>query len=376
MKVPLLDLKTQYQNMKDEVNSSVLSVLESQYFIMGPTVLECESSLAQYLQCEHVLGVSSGTDAILIALMAEDIGPGDEVITTPYTFFSTGGCIARLGATPVFVDIDPSTYNIDVNLIEEKISDKTKAIIPVHLYGQLADINPILEIAWKNNLIVIEDAAQALGTKNENGMGGTFADYGCISFFPSKNLGGAGDGGLVTTSNPERFQKLKKLRVHGSSPKYYHSLIGGNFRLDAIQAAVIKTKLPYLDAWIESRRKNADDYRNLFHATNLVSQSLISLPQEVVGYHTYNQFVIRVNESHRDSLRNHLKEAEIGTEIYYPVPLHLQECFQYLNYQEGSMPHSESAAKSTLAIPIYPELTMDQKKYVVDSISEFFQSIN
>ena len=374
MKVPLLDLKAQYQSIKRAVDDNIAEVMESQYFIMGPKVSSCEDALNDYTGSAYSVGVSSGTDALLLSLMAEGIGPGDEVITSPYTFFSTGGSVARLGAKPVFVDIDKDSFNICPRNIEEKITERTKAIIPVHLYGQLADIEPILHLAKKYGLLVIEDAAQALGARNGDRHAGTFGDYGCFSFFPSKNLGGAGDGGLITTQSEEKYQKLKKLRVHGSSPKYYHSMIGGNFRLDAIQAAVIGAKLPHLENWIDKRRANAKTYKSLFEAKNLVNNGSVRLPMEIHGRHSFNQFVIITGESHRDALREYLKSADVGTEIYYPVPLHLQECFRDLGYEENSMPVSEINAKSSLAIPIYPELTLEQQEYVVDTIDEYFQS--
>ena len=374
MKVPLLDLKAQYQSIKRAVDDNIAEVMESQYFIMGPKVSSCEDALNDYTGSAYSVGVSSGTDALLLSLMAEGIGPGDEVITSAYTFFSTGGSVARLGAKPVFVDIDKDSFNICPRNIEEKITERTKAIIPVHLYGQLADIEPILHLAKKYGLLVIEDAAQALGARNEDRHAGTFGDYGCFSFFPSKNLGGAGDGGLITTQSEEKYQKLKKLRVHGSAPKNYHSMIGGNFRLDAIQAAVIGAKLPHLENWIDKRRANAKTYKSLFEAKNLVNNGSVRLPMEIHGRHSYNQFVIITGESHRDALREYLKSADVGTEIYYPVPLHLQECFSDLGYEENSMPVSEINAKSSLAIPIYPELTLEQQEYVVDTIDEYFQS--
>lgn len=374
MKVPLLDLKTQYKSIKKTVDANIAEVMESQYFIMGPKVTSCEQALSEYTGSAFSVGVSSGTDALLLSLMAEGIGPGDEVITSPYTFFSTGGSVSRLGAKPVFVDVDPASFNIAPEKIEEKITSKTKVIMPVHLYGQLADMEPIQAIAKKHNLLIIEDAAQALGARNEKQHAGTFGDYGCFSFFPSKNLGGAGDGGLITTQSEEKYQKLRKLRVHGSSPKYYHSMIGGNFRLDAIQAAVIEAKLPHLEEWIEKRRENAENYRRLFRTKGLLESNNVLLPEEIHGRHSYNQFVILTEEKHRDALREHLKNADIGTEIYYPVPLHLQECYNDLGYKENSLPVSEKSAKSSLAIPIYPELTSEQQEYVVNVIDNYFQS--
>ena len=368
--VPLLDLKAQYATVKDEVMEAVGAVFESQWFILGPTVKQCEANVAQYSNCDHAVGVSSGSDALLIALMAEGIGPGDEVITTPYTFFATAGSIARLGATPVFVDICPKTYNIDPGGIESRITDKTKAIIPVHLYGQCAAMDPILEIARQHAVTVIEDGAQAIGAEYKGRRAGSMGDYGCFSFFPSKNLGAAGDGGMVVTRDDGRGERLQILRVHGSKPKYYHSTVGGNFRLDALQAAVVNAKFPHLDDWSAGRQANAEKYCRLFEEAGLTKDGLVQLPYVVPdGRHIYNQFVIRV--PNRDELRAHLKDHNVATEIYYPVPLHVQECFAYLGGREGDHPESERAAKETLALPIYPELTDRQLAHVVDTIRQF-----
>ena len=368
--VPLLDLKAQFATVKDEVMEAVGAVFESQWFILGPIVKQCEANVARYSNCDHAIGVSSGTDALLIAMMAEGIGPGDEVITTPYTFFATAGSIARLGATPVFVDICPKTYNIDPGAVESRITDKTKAIIPVHLYGQCAAMDPILEIARQHTLTVIEDAAQAIGAEYKGQRAGSMGDYGCFSFFPSKNLGAAGDGGMVVTRDDDRGERLQVLRVHGSKPKYYHSTVGGNFRLDAIQAAVVNAKFPHLDDWSAGRQANAEKYCRLFEEAGLTKDGLVQLPYVVSdGRHIYNQFVIRV--PNRDALRSHLKDHNVATEIYYPVPLHLQECFAHLGGREGDHPESERAAKETLALPIYPELTDRQLAHVVEQIREF-----
>lgn len=370
MKVPLLDLKAQYAQVRQAVLAAVESVLESQQFILGPVVEECERQIAEYCGCRFGIGVSSGTDALLIALMAEGIGPGDEVITTPHTFFATAGSIARAGARPVFVDICPETYNLDPTQIESRITRSTKAILPVHLFGQCAAMDAVLELARAHGLVVIEDAAQAIGAEYKGRRAGSMGHYGCFSFFPSKNLGGGGDGGMVVVQDAERAEKLKVLRVHGSKPKYYHKLIGGNFRFDALQAAIVRAKLPYLDQWTAARQANARRYRELFEQAGLVEKGLVGLPYEAPQRrHIYNQFVIRVPR--RDELRRFLAEQGIGTEIYYPVPLHLQECFRYLGYQEGDCPHSEAAARNTLALPIYPELTDQQLQYVVDSIGRF-----
>jgi dTDP-4-amino-4,6-dideoxygalactose transaminase len=389
MTVPLLDLKAQYAAIRDEIEKAVLAVLESQHFILGPKVEECEKLLAPYCGCPHAVGVSSGSDALLICLMAEGIGPGDEVITTPYTFFATAGAIARVGAKPVFVDIDPATYNIDPARVPAAVTSKTKAIIPVHLYGQCADMDPILEVARQHKLVVIEDAAQAIGAEYKGRRAGSMGDYGCFSFFPSKNLGCAGDGGLVTTADPARAEKLRVLRAHGSKPKYYHALVGGNFRFDALQAAIVSVKFRHLDAWTAGRQANAARYRRLFEEAGLLpspacrerhdgrgtqrvpgSEGLVGLPYAVPGgRHIYNQFVIRV--ARRNELQAHLKNCGIGTEVYYPVPLHLQQCFAGLGHREGDFPESEAAAKQSLALPIYPELSDDQAQHVVKSIARF-----
>ena len=369
--VPLLDLKAQYASIKEEVSEAVLAVLDSQWFILGPTVKECETRIAEYCRSPRAVGVTSGSDALLISLMAEGIGHGDEVITTPYTFFATAGCIARTGATPIFVDIKPDTFNIDPEKIESRITERTKAIMPVHLYGQCADMDPILEIAERHGLPVIEDAAQAIGAEYKGHRAGSMGRYGCFSFFPSKNLGGGGDGGIVVVQDEELADKISVLRMHGSKPKYYHSLIGGNFRLDAIQAAIINVKLAHLDAWTGARQSNADRYRNLLNAAGLVSDDMIRLPEVAPERrHIYNQFVLRVPR--RDALQAHLKENNVATEIYYPVSLHMQECFAYLGHCEGDFPVSEAAARETLALPIYPELTDEQAGHVVESIARFY----
>ncbi len=371
--VPLLDLKAQFAPIREEIISAVTAVLESQQFILGPVVAECEARIAEYCGCRYGVGVSSGTDALLLALMAERIGPGDEVITTPYTFFATAGSIARVGAKPVFVDILPDTFNIDPTQIEAKITSATKAIIPVHLYGQCADMDAITEIARRHSLVVIEDAAQAIGAEYRGRRAGSMGKYGCFSFFPSKNLGCAGDGGMVTCCDSETAELLQVLRVHGSKPKYYHSLIGGNFRFDAIQAAVINAKLPHLDRWSEMRQANAARYRRLFAEAGLVGEGRLRLPVEAPDRrHIYNQFVVRA--SRRDELVAFLRQRNIGVEIYYPVPLHLQECFAYLGHQPGDFPASEAAARETLALPIYPELSDEQAESVVEAIRCFYES--
>lgn len=367
MNVPLLDLKAQYASIRSEVNAAIAEVLESQAFILGKKVVQCEKEIAAYSKCAHAIGVSSGSDALLVCLMAENIGPGDEVITTPYSFFATAGAIARLGAVPVFVDVDPETYNINAVEIRSRITDRTRAIIPVHLYGQMADMDPIMEIARDHKLIVIEDAAQAIGSEYKGARSGSIGDYGCFSFFPSKNLGCAGDGGMVVTNDSQKADRVRCLRGHGASPKYYHKLIGGNFRLDALQAAVILAKLPHLDTWTAARQANACRYDALFASAGVA----VKVPKIATDRHIFNQYVIQV--SNREELQVHLKQKEIGTEVYYPVPLHLQECFSYLGYRQSSMPNSERAAKETLALPIHPELTQEQLEYVAGSVCEFLQ---
>jgi dTDP-4-amino-4,6-dideoxygalactose transaminase len=367
--VPLLDLKAQYESIQREIREAMDRVLETQYFILGPEVAALEKEVAAYSQAGYGVGVSSGTDALLAALMALEIAPGDEVITTPYTFFATAGCIARLGAKLVFVDIDPATYNIDPHGIEALITEKTRAILPVHLYGQMADMQPILDVGRRHNIPIIEDAAQAIGSEYHGHRAGAMGDMGCFSFFPSKNLGGFGDGGMVVTNNPDLADKLALLRGHGARPKYHHKVVGGNFRLDALQAAVLRVKLQYLDRWTAGRQQNAAIYRRLFRDFGL--EEVIGLPVQMADTrHIYNQFVIRCPQ--RNALMAHLKEQHIGSEVYYPVPMHLQECFADLGYQKGDFPHSEAAADETLAIPIYPELTEPMLRRVVEVIAQFY----
>jgi dTDP-4-amino-4,6-dideoxygalactose transaminase len=376
MKVPLLDLRRQYQQIKDESLRVTAEIYDSQQFILGPYVETLEKEISDYCQTDYAVGVSSGTDALIIALMAAEVRAGDRVLTTPYTFFATAGSIRRLGAIPVFVDIEPDTYNIDPQALESVLAgmppeekQTVKAIIPVHLYGQCAEMAPILEIARSLQLTVIEDAAQAIGSEYQGRRAGALGDFGCFSFFPSKNLGGFGDGGIVTTHSPDLYEKLKILRVHGGYPKYYHQVIGGNFRLDALQAAIVSIKLTYLDQWTRARQENAEQYRSLFKAAGL--DGGIGLPIEKQDRHIYNQFVIRVPEK-RDALRAWLNESGVGNEIYYPVPLHLQACFADLGYKQGDMPESEKAAAETLALPIFPELTDEELEYVVDRIKAFY----
>jgi dTDP-4-amino-4,6-dideoxygalactose transaminase len=372
MHVPLLDLRAQYATIKSEVDAAIAEVMESQHFILGPKVEQCEKAIARYCGCSHAVGVSSGSDALLACLMAENIGPGDEVITTPYTFFATVGAIVRVGATPVFVDIDPGTYNLDTSQIVSKVTNKTRAIIPVHLYGQMADMDTVMAVAEKHGLVVIEDAAQAIGAESQRRRAGSLGHYGCFSFFPSKNLGAAGDGGIIVTNDAQRAEKLLCLRNHGAKPKYHHKIVGGNFRLDAVQAAVVSAKLQHLDDWTAARQRNAKKYDQLFSAAGLATAGYglphVGLPGVVTNRHIFNQYVIRV--SGRDQLQAALQQRGIGSEVYYPIPMHLQECFAYLGHGVGAFPESERAAKETLALPIYPELSEPQLRYVVDSIRE------
>ena len=385
--VPLLDLKAQYVTLREEIREAIDRVADAQHFILGPEVEALEKEVAAYSQCEFGIGVSSGSDALLVALMAFDLKPGDEVITSPYTFFATAGAVARLNAKPVFVDIDPLTYNLDPAQVSEAITDRTRAIIPIHLYGQMAEMDPIMEIAREHKLWVIEDAAQAIGAESRGRRAGSIGHLGCFSFFPSKNLGGFGDGGMITTNDAEIARKVKLLRNHGYSPKYYNKVVGGNFRLDAIQAAILRVKLTHLDEWTEARQRNAGTYRRLFEEaelsinpmpsgsdrSSLSELSGVVLPTETSdGRHIYNQFVIRSGQ--RDELMKHLKDRKIGTEIYYPVPMHLQECFADLGYHSGDFPLSESAANETLALPIYPELSEEMIATVVDAIADFYSS--
>jgi dTDP-4-amino-4,6-dideoxygalactose transaminase len=367
MNVPLLDLKAQYLSIRSEVDAAIAEVMESQHFILGPRVEACERAVADYSSCAHGIGVSSGTDALLACLMAENIGPGDEVVTTPYTFFATAGAIARVGARPVFVDIDPVSYNIDPNQIEAKLTARTRAVIPVHLYGQMADMDAVMTIAKPRGLAVIEDAAQAIGAEYKGRRAGSIGDYGCFSFFPSKNLGAAGDGGMIVTNDARRAETLARLRSHGSKPKYYHKTVGANFRLDALQAAVVLAKLPHLDDWTVARQRHARLYDRLFAAGD--GTPGVTRPRIVATRHIFNQYVIRV--SRRDELQSALKRDGIGTEIYYPVPMHIQECFAPLDYKAGAFPESEHAAKETLALPIYPELSQAQIEHVAASIRRF-----
>ena len=371
MAVPLLDLKAQYAPIRTPVMEAIARVCDSQYFVMGPEVDGLERELAAMLETGHAIGVSSGTDALLITMMALGIGRGDEVITPTYSFFATAGCVSRLGATPVFVDIDPITFNASPAAIAAAITPRTKAIIPVHLYGLVADMEAIRDIADRAGVPVIEDAAQAIGARRHGRQAGNFGLAGCLSFFPSKNLGAFGDGGLVVTNDDALAAELRLLRNHGMDPKYYHAKIGGNFRLDALQAAVLRVKAPHLAAWTDARRRNAGRYRALFAEAGLDRE--LTLPVEPDGsFHIYNQFVIRGRD--RDALRAHLTARQIGTEIYYPVPFHRQECFAPLGAPVDGFPHADAAANTSTALPIYGELTEAQQREVVNAIADFYQT--
>jgi dTDP-4-amino-4,6-dideoxygalactose transaminase len=364
MKVPFLDLKRQYSAIKKEMDEAVFSVLSNTQFILGPEVKSLEEKIAAYCGTKFAIGVASGTDALLLSLRACGVKPEDEVITTSFSFFASAGVISRLGANPVFVDIDMETYNINPAQIEKKITPKTKAIMPVHLFGQCADMDPIMDVAKKHNLKVVEDAAQAIGAEYKERKAGAIGDWGCFSFFPSKNLGGAGDGGMVTTDDPEMAEMVRILRVHGSKPKYYHSTIGYNSRLDTLQAAILSVKLKYLDEWTKKRREHAEVYNSAFKDLDMITPKA-----ESFNYHIYNQYTIAVKN--RDELRNYLKEKQIGHDTYYPVPLHLQECYKFLGYKKGDLPVSEKKAEEVVSIPIYPELTKEEQEYVISTIKGF-----
>jgi dTDP-4-amino-4,6-dideoxygalactose transaminase len=387
MQVPLLDLKPQYQPLAAEILAAIEKVCASQGFILGPAVKELESGIAGYSQCRFGIGVSSGTDALLLALMALEIGAGDAVITSPFTFFATAGTIARTGAVPLFCDIDPDTFNLSPQAVQEFIQSqcerrdgqlvtrgdgaRVKALMPVHLYGQMADMTALMKIAQANGLRVIEDAAQAIGSEDAHQRRAcSYGDVGCLSFFPTKNLGAFGDAGMCVANDPALAERLDILRVHGGKPKYFHSFIGGNFRLDELQAAVLNVKLKHLDEWTAGRQRNAAFYDRVFARADLGRAVRTPVPAKG-GRHIYNQYIIRVRD--RDLLRQHLTAGGIGTEIYYPVPLHQQKCFAYLGHRAGDFPESERAAEETLALPIFPELTETQLQYVVDTIAAFYR---
>lgn len=379
MKVPLLDLKAQYAGLREEIRQAIDTVCDQQAFILGTAVSDFEAQIAAYCGTADAVGVSSGTDALLAALMALDVGPGDAVITTSYSFFATAGSIARLGATPVFADIDPLTFNLSPAAVQQLLENPSsqlqgltpKVLMPVHLYGQCADMSPLLQIAAKHNLHVVEDAAQAIGAEYPSDSGprraGSMGCMGCFSFFPSKNLGGFGDGGMVTTNSAGIAQRLRRLRNHGSEPKYYHKEIGGNFRLDALQAAVLGVKLPRLDSWHVRRRENAAFYNRAFAGSSVITPAEI-YKENLQHPHIYNQYVIRIKQ--RDKVWEQLKQKGIGCEVYYPVPLHLQECFTSYGYKQGDLPESEKAAKETLALPVYPEMTEEMLQTVSNAVLE------
>ncbi len=370
MVVPLLDLHAQYAPIRSQMLEALTRVCDSQQFILGTEVESLEAEMAATLGVKNAIGVSSGTDALLVSMMALGIGPGDEVVTSTYSFFATAGSIARLGATPVLVDIDPQTYNIDPSQVEAVANRRTKAIMPVHLFGLVADCGRLTELARHLGVPLIEDACQAIGARYRGRPAGEFGAAGCFSFFPSKNLGGAGDGGLVTTNDDEIAERIRLLRRHGAEKQYVHRVIGGNFRLDALQASVLRVKLPYLRQWTDDRRRNALRYRSLFQEFGL--SDIIAPPVEPDNYfHVYNQYVIRAPR--REALRKHLQEQGIGTAVYYPVPFHAQECFRHLNYAPGAFPNAEAASRETLALPVYPELTLEQQTYVVQSIADFYR---
>ena len=369
--VPLIDMSRQYAAIKHQIAANVEAVLASGHFILGPEVEKLERELAAYSQTDHAIACASGSDALLLALMALEVGPGDEVIMPSYTFFATASAAWRLGARPIFVDIEPQDFNLNAQLVEEHITPATKAIIPVHLYGQCANLQAITEVAQRHGLAVIEDAAQAIGAEYHGRRAGSIGDVGCLSFYPTKNLGGCGDGGMLLTNRADLAEKLKLLRGHGMSPRYYHSVVGINSRLDALQAAVLRVKLPCLEEWTALRQTNAERYTELFASCGL--DRVLSLPTAGAAMrHVWNQYVVRVPNGRRDALREHLKSAQIGTEIYYPVPLHLQECFRGLGYRPGSLPESERAARESLALPIFPELTAAEQMQVVLHTANFF----
>ena len=367
MQVPLIDLKAQYAAIKDEVMPAIAEVCQSQMLCLGPAVADFEEQIAQYCGCKYAIGVSSGSDALLVSLMALEIKAGDEVITTPFTFFATAGAISRLGAIPVFVDVDGDSYNINPSLIEEKINEKIRAIIPVHLFGQLAQMKPITEIAKRNNISVIEDACQSIGAVQDGIKCGNFGDFGCFSFYPTKNLGAFGDGGLVTTNDEELARKVRLLRTHGENPRYFYQTIGGSFRLDGIQGAVLSVKLKHLDKWTEKRRQNAVLY------DKLLADSPLNTPKiDPNNVSIYNQYTITTPK--RDELQKFLAENKISTAVFYPKPLHLQQCFDDLGYKQGDFPVAERLCNEVLSLPIYPELTKEQIEYVAETILKFYQS--
>jgi dTDP-4-amino-4,6-dideoxygalactose transaminase len=369
MNVPLLDLQAQYVSLRDDLREAVERVMSSQRFVLGDEVRQLENTIAGYCQTKHAIGCASGSDALLLALMALDVKAGDEVITTPFSFFATAACVARLGARPVFVDIDPATYNLDPSRVADAITPRTKVIMPVHIYGQCAPMDPLLELGKRRGIPIVEDAAQAIGAIDNGRRAGSMGVMGCFSFYPTKNLGGAGDGGIITTSDDNVTARLRRLRAHGGSTEYQHEEVGINSRLDELQAAVLRVKFPSLDRWSDERARKAEFYTELLNRANL-SFPLTTPQVRPDGRHIFHQYVIRV-PGNRDALMDHLKTCGVGSKVYYPIPLHRQECFSYLGYREGDFPQSESAARETIALPAYPELTDEQQVYVVESIKSF-----
>jgi dTDP-4-amino-4,6-dideoxygalactose transaminase len=373
MQVPLLDLKQQHAALREELREAVGRVLDSQQFILGREVSRLEEELAAYTGAAHAVGCGSGSDALLLALLALDAGAGAEVVTTPFTFFATAGAVARAGARPVFADIDPVTFNIDPAKMDAAVTRRTRALMPVHLYGQCAEMSGVMRVAEARGLPVVEDAAQAIGASDAAGGAGALGAAGCFSFYPTKNLGAAGEAGLVTTNDAGLAGRLRRLRVHGGATEYHHDEVGFNSRLDTLQAAVLRVKLPHLDRWSDARRERADTYNRLIEEAGLAE--FVTAPHVRPGArHIFHQYVIRVHEARRDALIEHLKAGGVGTKIYYPVPLHLQPCFAYLGYREGDFPESERAARETLALPMFPELTARQQEYVVETLRRFFLS--
>ncbi len=375
--VPLLDLRKQYATIREEVKRATEELFESQMFILGPRVEAFEKAIAAYVGTRHAVGMSSGTDAQLAAMMALGIGAGDDVVTSPYTFFSTAGAVARLGARPVFCDIDPATFNLDPDKLAKAITPGTKAIQPVHLFGQCADMEPILDEATRKGIPVLEDACQSLGAAYRGRKAGALGTFGCFSFFPSKNLGGFGDGGMVTTDDEELAGRLRALRMHGETSRYHHRYVGGNFRLDALQAAILHVKLPYLDGWAEGRRRNAREIEALYfeYGGKPYSGGGLAFPREAAGcHHVFNQFVVRVGTGRREALRQRLAERQVGHAVYYPVSLHQQECFAHLGGGPGNFPEAEKAASETIALPVFPELTGEQKRFLAFTLAEFSRS--
>src|SRR5947209_1046398 len=372
MEVPLIDLKPQHSALREELRAAVERVFDSQQFILGEDVRLLESEVARYTRTEYAVGCASGSDALLLALLALDIGEGDEVVTTPFTFFATASAIARAGARPVFVDIEPRTYNINPAKVEAAITERTRAIVPVHLYGQCAEMDDILGVAERHKLAVVEDAAQAIGAEDRGRRAGSMGAVGCFSFYPTKNLGAVGEAGMLTTDDPALAERLRRLRVHGGATEYQHEELGFNSRLDTLQAAVLRVKLPHLDAWSQARRERADTYTRLLADAGL--GELVTPPfVRHEGRHIFHLYVIRVPaRASRDALIEHLKQNGVGTKVYYPVPMHLQQCFAYLSYKEGDFPEAERAARETLALPMFPELTDEQQQYVVATVRRFF----